>query len=95
MVTRPLVTTTSSHTPRKLIEQAQSILRALPDSSMLPPRHLELLKRRASGATFQEMADEMDLSRERICDLYPQALKRARRAMCDTPAAFHVFERFG
>ncbi len=83
-----------SKTPRKLIDQAQQTLHALPPGT-LPARELEILKRRATGATFKEIAAEMDLTFERITQLHSHMMLRARILVRDSPAEVYIFERFG
>ncbi len=84
----------ATHLPKKLVTEARQILMAIPCNS-LPQRELEIIKLRASGATFAEIGAEMDYSRERIAQLHPEAMKRARSLIRDTPAAVYIFERFG
>ncbi len=85
----------ATHLPLKLVHQARQALRAMPSADCLPARELEIVKRRASGATFQEIADEMGVTRERIGQLHPLAMKRARSLIKDTPAEVYIYERFG
>ncbi len=84
----------ATHLPKKLVTEARQILMAIP-AHALPSRELEIIKRRASGATFAEIGAEMDVTRERIGQLHPQAMKRARSLIQDTPASVYIFERFG
>lgn len=78
-------------------ERARSALREFPDAAdTLERREYAVLRMRATGPTYEEMAEEFGVTRERVRQLEYAAIKRLRtQAGPNTPEHLYRHERFG